>query len=159
MCPLLFCSLQFQAHDRAGCRSPCHFAKPGFAECRSQSCPHKSLRNAVVVRFDRVTLDQASTLFPGVCNRSAQQVDADTLSPKRPGYKKAGHRPDRFLVDTCQRARVLQQWIAFSWTDCAPSHGLIVDVSQYARFCAGNDYSPECRSISRPFARLELFAS
>jgi len=158
-CRLWFCRIQLQPHDWPSCRSPGHFMKTGFAKRRGQSSPDEGIREGFLPWFDRIAFQEVSALSSGMSGRCAQQLSAEALSPRRPGYKQAGYGPDRLPVHPRQRPRVLQQRIAFSWANGAPSCGFIADVGKHARFCARSYDSPEGRSIFCSFARFELFAS
>jgi hypothetical protein len=59
---LLVWRFQLQPHDRPCSRPPHHFAKAGFAECRSQASPGEGVREGALARFDRVTFEQPSTV-------------------------------------------------------------------------------------------------
>ena len=133
-----------------------HFTEARLTKRRRQPVVGERIRHLALDRVDRIAFQPARPASPSVRGCLAQQGDRQPTPSVSAGDEKAHHRPDRFVIDRLQDARVLEQPVFLASCQRHPARRHAVHVCQQPRLAAAGDQSPERPPVGCAALALEL---
>jgi len=87
----------------------------------------------IFLRFNGIAFHDFCAALFGLLHRGFQQYHRDAFASVRFSHKKADNGPNRFIIDSRQCPRALQNGIRLSWGYRAPADGLTVGIKEKTR--------------------------
>ena len=148
-------SLNGVPHERPRLGTSGTFYKTGLAKCRGGSVKCEYRRH-LLLRLDRVALQNFTAVFFHEVNRRSQQLHGHALFAVIFVNEKARRRPHRLIVDPLRDARPLQRRKSFPRRHRAPANRLAIVISQDSGNLAGVHNFFHCPLVAIAFEFIEL---
>src|SRR5262245_40638956 len=114
--------------------------------------PEKGVGHLLHARFNRITFNNVRAAFRGKLDGGVQQLRRDTLSPVRFLDEETGNGPDGSIIHWLQYSRAFKCNVLLTWSNCAPTDGFGIVISDNSRLCTSFDNRFERLLVRRALA-------